>query len=86
MMMRPYWLKIENPQPASGLGLGVGITAYSEDEAKAIFASAFGSDLRLASVQPIAALDEIEQNHVSPNMGNFLIRGIWYPQGFEHIR
>jgi hypothetical protein len=27
------------------------------------------------------AFEDIKQNHVVPNMGNFFMRGIWYPRG-----
>jgi hypothetical protein len=83
MEMRPYWLTIENPPRFSEVVLGVGITAHSEDEAKKLFAKTFGNELRVAEVRVIHSADEIDQNHVRPNMGNFLIRGIWYPRGHE---
>ena len=83
MEMRPYWLTIEDPPRFSAVMLGVGITAYSEDDAKKVFAAAFGDELRVANVRVIHTADEIEQGHVRPNMGNFLNRGIWYPRGYE---
>jgi hypothetical protein len=83
MEMHPYWPTVENLPQFSELSFGAGITAYSEEEAKKIFAAAFGDELRIADVRVIHAADEIEQNHVRPNMGNFLIRGIWYPHGYE---
>ena len=81
--MRPYWLTFENFPKFSNLGLGAGITAYSEKEACEIAATCFGSDVKVKSVSTISTADEIEQNHVRPNMGNLLIRGVWFPKGFE---
>ena len=84
MEMRFYWLTVENPP--LGMGLGAGITACSEDEAKRIFATAFGDAIQIAKVRVIQTVDEIEQNHVRPNMGNLLVRGIWFPLGHEEVR
>jgi hypothetical protein len=85
MEMRPYWLMFDNLPQFSGLGLGAGITAHSEQEACEIAAANFGNDIEVKSVSTINTADEIEQNHVRPNMGNLLIRGVWFPKGFETL-
>jgi hypothetical protein len=78
--MQPYWIKIDAPRPS----LGVGITAISEDDARALFRLAWPED-RIASIAPIRDMRDIEQNHVAPNMGNWFKRGIWYPMGHDQI-
>jgi hypothetical protein len=83
MEMHPYWLTIKNPPQFSTVSLGIGITAYSEDDAKKIFSGAFGDDLHVADVRLVHSVDEIEQAHVRPNMGDLLVRGVWFPRGFE---
>jgi hypothetical protein len=55
--------------PADAIGLLAGYLQYDEKEAKSIF----------DSVGVIEDVAEIEQNHVRPNMGNHLRRGIWFP-------
>jgi hypothetical protein len=79
MEMRPYWLDLEKSATPSGTNLGVGITAYSEEDARTIFANKFGSEQIVRVIRVIRTIDDIEQNHVRPNMGNLLVRGIWWP-------
>jgi hypothetical protein len=83
MPMRPHWLTVENPPKFHFLGLGVGITAYSEEEVRKLFAEAFGPGFKVKDVRTIHTMDEIDQGHVRPNMGNHLVRGIWFPLGFD---
>ena len=74
--MHPYWIDIEGR-------LGVGITARSDQDALAIFEARFGSKYRPAQVTVIRDMNKLEQNHVAPNMGNWFVRGIWFPLGYD---
>lgn len=76
--MTPYWVSIER-------GLGVGITAHSEEDARALFDAAFANSYIFVAIKAIKDMRDIEQNHVAPNMGNWFRRGIWYPLGFDQI-
>ncbi len=80
MRMRPYWVTTTQP-----MSLGVGLTAYSEDDAQTLFRLAWPTAYEIVKIEPIADMRSIDQNHVAPNMGNFLKRGIWYPLGYAHI-
>lgn len=80
--MHPYWLTLKNLPPFHSLSLGAGITAASEEEAREILTDKFGREWEAEIVRRIYAADEIEQNHVRPTMGNFLIRGVWFPSGY----
>ena len=83
-MMRPYWIKIRRPKEPTALGLGVGITARSELDARDIFEQVVGrGSYVVVSVEPIDDMAALDQNHVVPNMGNIFIRGVWYPQGYR---
>ncbi|MGX9142654.1 hypothetical protein [Mesorhizobium sp. 128a] len=78
--MHPYWITING-------SLGVGVTARSEADALQLFELAFGSAEKIVSIEMIKDMNDLDQNHVLPNTGgaNFLRRGIWFPQGQEHI-
>ncbi|TRC93504.1 hypothetical protein FJV76_23205 [Mesorhizobium sp. WSM4303] len=78
--MHPYWITISGH-------LGVGVTARSEADALQLFQLAFGSAEKIIKIEIIKDMNDLDQNHVLPNMGgaNFLRRGIWFPQGQEHI-
>ncbi len=85
--MQPYWITIiKQAEPAMyGLQLGAGVTAISESDARKLFEAAFGTAYQIAQIHPITDMREIEQNHVRPNMGNWFMRGIWFPLGFDHL-
>jgi hypothetical protein len=74
--MQVYWVKLD--QPPRGLGLGVGVTAQSEDDARDLVIAAFG-DLPIATVSRVHDVASLDQHHVVPNMGSIFPRGIWYP-------
>ena len=76
--MHPYWIKTSGH-------LGVGVTAQSEADALQLFSIAFGSAENVVSIEIIKDMNDLDQNHVAPNMGNWFRRGIWFPQGQEHI-
>ena len=76
--MTPYWIKTDR-------GLGVGLTALSEAGARALFDEVFGSSYKFMGIEPIADMRHLDQNHVVPNMGNWLRRGVWFPLGHAQI-
>lgn len=77
--MRPYWVRTDHP-----MSLGVGVTARSEGDAINLFQSAWPAD-KIVGIQAINDIGELDQKHVVPNMGDWLRRGIWFPQGHVHI-
>jgi hypothetical protein len=79
--MRPYWIVTE-PRLYPGTHSGVGITARSESDAREIYAQVF-DDYILVSIEPVVDMRDLDQNHVVPNMGNWFVRGVWYPRGDE---
>jgi hypothetical protein len=77
-MLMPYWIEcVDAP--------GVGITAQSEADALILLEEAFGGGRRARHVSRVHDITELDQNHVVPNMGNWLKRGVWYPLGHEHV-
>jgi hypothetical protein len=82
-MLRPYWITLERITEPSPLNLGVGITARSESDARALFEQAWGTEYRIEIIEAVDDMRSIEQNHVAPNMGNHMVRGIWFPLGHE---
>jgi len=75
--MHPYWIDIDGK-------LGVGITARSDEDALQIFVTIFGDRFRAAGLRVIRDINELDQGHVAPNMGNWFMRGVWFPLGHEH--
>lgn len=81
--MHQYWFEFADPAIRGRL---YGVTAYDLADARCILSAEVfdGGEVPEPStlVEDIAfaALDE---NHVVPNMGLFVARGVWYPQGFR---
>ena len=73
--MHPCWFDFSE-------NIGIGITAFSDDDAQRIFQAAFGNRYRvLRARDPRHA--RIGSGHVVPNMASWSKRGIWYPLGYE---
>jgi hypothetical protein len=74
-LLHRYWF------PAS-VGFGVGVTAFSIEEARGLAKRALQFLPAGASLgEPIQDIDiaQLEQQHVIPNMGPCNLRGVWYP-------
>jgi hypothetical protein len=79
--MNVYWLKLRGSNC-----LGYGITAADRNDAIALLARVDSTGLKepvdatmIDSWREITDINELDQNHVVPNMGNLLRRGIWFP-------
>ena len=82
-MLRPYWITLRRRIEPSPLNLGVGITADSEIDARNLFMERIGGEERILEIKLIENMGVLDENHVVPNMGNPLLRGIWFPLGYD---
>jgi hypothetical protein len=74
--LKLYWVMFLEP------GSCAGVTAVDEaDCLELVLNSSIFSARSVASVTEIRNFEEIDQNHVVPNMGNIFIRGFWFPNG-----
>ena len=80
-MLRPYWVQLARRPEPTPLNIGIGVTAASEEESRAMVLQAV-EDADIVSVSPVLDATELDQGHVVPNMGNLLVRGIWFPLGY----
>jgi hypothetical protein len=81
--MQPYWITVEQVPTPSIFKTGVGVTAYSELDARNLFAANIGDEYAIQAVERIADINQLDAGHVLPNMGNWMRRGIWFPLGFD---
>jgi hypothetical protein len=77
--LKVYWLTFpEDPK----LPFGVGITAYSHEDAFALLA---GQNIdwhlraKRIAIREGVTVHDLDQHHVVPNMGPMQFRGVWYP-------
>jgi hypothetical protein len=87
MRLRRYWFEFDLPEEWHGrLNLSCGVTAYDVDDAQRLLCERVfeGGELppirRLIEDVDISTLDP---NHVRPNMGVCVRRGVWFPLGYE---
>ena len=80
--MKVYWLVLRDDRCA---GLGFGITARDWEDAVSLLKAAKVSlggpadEVMIESWKEVRNVSELEQDHVVPNMGMMLRRGVWYP-------
>jgi hypothetical protein len=80
--MQVYWVKFPKFEKPTALNLGAGVTGRDEADARALIRAAFG-DVEVAHIGVVDDIRSLEANHVRPNMGDFLRRGVWFPKGHE---
>lgn len=88
-MLRRFWFecafRAEEKAPP-GTKMGCGVTAFDRDDAERllrerVFESGYLPPFhRVIEDVDISSLDP---DHVRPNMASPLIRGIWFPLGYE---
>ena len=77
-LLKTYW--IESPAIHS---FGLGVTAFSRDDAfELLCASGYTlrpDDPSIRVTEGIQVAD-LDQNHIIPNMGPIVLRGVWFPR------
>jgi hypothetical protein len=74
-MLRSFWFRTSS-------GLGYGATGYDQADAEALLL-AFGyptEGIVVTGVTPDVRHADLEQNHVAPNAGPIVVRGVWFPR------
>lgn len=83
--MKIFWFEFhEHNEKKLPLGTrrGCGVTAHDKEDAIKLLKYFIFKDwevLPINSIKENISLEELEQNHVAPNIGNIMERGLWYP-------
>ena len=89
MRLHRYWLRFETADPLAlppGVALGCGVTAFSREDALSLVQETVfrGQSLpEIASITKGIDISKLDANHVLPNMGNVVLRGVWFPLGYS---
>ena len=76
-LLTAYWVEDD---AAEWHGRRLGVSAYSLGDALELLAGAgYEVDPESATVREGVRVGELDQNHVVPNMGVIVRRGVWYP-------
>lgn len=76
--MTPYLITTNKFSTIEGIQFGV--TAHNEQDALRLFKEAFGTDYEYLGIAIIESIEDLDEGHIRPNMGNFFHYGIWYPR------
>ncbi len=79
-LLTAYWIE----SPNRGGPLGFGVTAHSIDDALGIirffgYTNYLPADLASLKIIEGVRYHDLEANHIRPNMGPIVVRGMWYP-------
>jgi hypothetical protein len=86
-MYRRFWFEFEPIGRPTAPNLGCGITAYNRADAMGLledFVFTTEGPLNIVRVVEDVKIDDLEKNHVLPNLGKTYERGIWFPQGYTY--
>jgi hypothetical protein len=87
--LRRYWIRFDvsmKDEHAPGTLLGIGVTAYSREDALQIIRDKVYKQEVLPPVADLiedVSISELDAQHVVPNLGSHFVRGVWYPVGFQ---
>ena len=79
--LRRFWFSFEKIGRPTPLNLGCGVTAYDYDDAIALLQErVFPEETIPKIIECIRDVDvsTLEANHVLPNLGSVIDRGIWF--------
>jgi hypothetical protein len=85
-MLKRYWIDFESSDirmlTRLGLGLGAGVTAFSDDDAVSLLKNHLRVDVLpvIIKIRPNITFQDLEKDHVAKNLGNMAQRGVWFPQ------
>ena len=89
MTLHRYWIKFSltfHDSHPIGVIAGCGVTAYDYDDALELLQSTVFNGQALPKIETVIAdvdISTLDPNHVLPNIGNPLARGIWFPLGYD---
>src|SRR4051812_24473034 len=77
-----YWLTFDEGAAPVGCAHGIGVTAWTLDDALTLIREALKtSDVRPVSVTEDVDVQTLDAGHVLPNMMPPSERGVWFPMG-----
>ncbi len=86
-MLKRYWFSFEQFDHPTSLNLGVGVTAFSKEDATDFLKQKIFADEVLPTIAGCVEnidVSTLESNHVRPNMDDPARRGIWFPPGYQN--
>lgn len=83
-MYKRYFIEFEVDERTMTMSR-FGVTAMNLEDALEILSSSVFGNAMLPPIKNIVEdvnIEDLDQNHVVPNIGSVFTRGIWFPMGF----
>lgn len=83
--LRRYWFTFQASTKPNAFNVGCGVTAYNYDDAINLLCErVFGEDAPdVIDFEEDVDVSQLDQKHVLPNMGSVVVRGVWFPLGYD---
>ena len=83
--LRRYWFTFSQSSQPTPLSIGCGVTAYNYDDSLDLLRDRVFGGLQPTLANVIADVDvsTLDKGHVLPNMGSTVVRGVWFPMGYD---
>lgn len=84
--LKRFWIEFERLERPDPLNLGCGVTAHNYDDALSLISTRIFPDKTIPTIVAVSEdvdVSTLDANHVLPNMGVVVKRGIWFPLGYE---
>lgn len=83
--LEKFWIRFKTIPKPTVLNLGSGVTAFSKEDAMTIVEERLYkifNDLEIIDIITVASLNDLDEKHILPNIGDPCLRGIWFPMGY----
>ena len=84
--LRRFWFNFEETRRFTPLNLGCGVTGYDYDDAITLLQTRVFTTETVPKINGCIEdvdVSTLDPNHVLPNIGSVVARGIWFPQGYD---
>jgi hypothetical protein len=87
-MLHRFWFEfaVDRPQDLPpGARMGCGVTSPTVEEATALVRERVFGGMDLPPIRRVVSdidISTLDPGHVRPNMGNPVVRGVWFPPGY----
>ena len=84
LLLKRFWIEFDDTASLSvGVGYGCGVTAFDLNEALAVLQEQVFIDEPMPEIRKITEdidVSTLDPNHVLPNIGITVDRGVWFPK------
>jgi hypothetical protein len=83
--LKRYWFTFPRSSRPTALNIGCGVTAYTYGDAVNLLRERVfgGMEPNFIGFKENVDVGDLDKSHVIPNMGLVIVRGVWFPLGYD---